>query len=207
LSRLVYLACLLTDVHQAVVRLDYGAGRAPEGVARVVIPPAVALSGASPVVGPHLHSAVGHQPRRAPRMGNHHRKPPWLPEQYHCSRTASIVTCARGDAALRSISPAHLDNGPEGHSPKTEPVVGWPIKSTLRQGELVSNQLECRARAALCVRLAKREPGNRNLWIAEAQNWSRLSTEISWRDWGKKRFRHLGHLAGAVAKRPFSVGR
>jgi len=71
----------------------------------------------------------------------------------------------------------------------------------------MSSQSECSARAALCVRLAKREPGNTNLWMAEAQNWSRLSKEVSWRDWGKKRFRHLGHLAGAVGKRLFSVGR
>jgi hypothetical protein len=41
----------------------------------------------------------------------------------------------------------------------------------------MSSQVECSARAALCVRLAKREPANRILWMAEAENWSRLSKE------------------------------
>jgi hypothetical protein len=37
------------------------------------------------------------------------------------------------------------------------------------------SQLELSARAALCRQLAKREPTNRILWMAEAENWSRLS--------------------------------
>ena len=41
----------------------------------------------------------------------------------------------------------------------------------------MSIQLECSARAALCMRLATREPTNRNLWMAEAEHWSRLSKE------------------------------
>jgi hypothetical protein len=41
----------------------------------------------------------------------------------------------------------------------------------------MSTQLECSARAALCMRLAKREPANRILWMAEAEHWSRLSKE------------------------------
>src|SRR5436309_14346078 len=41
----------------------------------------------------------------------------------------------------------------------------------------MSNQLELSARAALCRELAKREPTNRFLWTAEAENWSRLSNE------------------------------
>jgi hypothetical protein len=41
----------------------------------------------------------------------------------------------------------------------------------------MANQLELRARAALCKQLAKREPTNRVLWMAEAENWSRLSNE------------------------------
>jgi hypothetical protein len=39
------------------------------------------------------------------------------------------------------------------------------------------SQPELNARAALCKQLAKREPENRVLWIAEAENWSRLSNE------------------------------
>ena len=41
----------------------------------------------------------------------------------------------------------------------------------------MASQLELRARAALCKQLAKREPTNRVLWMAEAENWSRLSNE------------------------------
>jgi hypothetical protein len=41
----------------------------------------------------------------------------------------------------------------------------------------MTSQLELSLRAALCRQLAKREPANRTLWIAEAENWSRLSNE------------------------------
>jgi hypothetical protein len=41
----------------------------------------------------------------------------------------------------------------------------------------MASQLELSARAALCKELAKREPTNRVLWMAEAENWSRLSNE------------------------------
>src|SRR5258708_16139076 len=39
------------------------------------------------------------------------------------------------------------------------------------------SQLELNSRAGLCKQLAKREPANRALWMAEAGNWSRLSEE------------------------------
>jgi hypothetical protein len=41
----------------------------------------------------------------------------------------------------------------------------------------MSTQLECSARAALCMKLATREPANKILWMAEAEHWSRLSKE------------------------------
>jgi hypothetical protein len=41
----------------------------------------------------------------------------------------------------------------------------------------MTDQLELNSRAALCRRLAEREPANRTLWMAEAENWSRLSKE------------------------------
>ena len=41
----------------------------------------------------------------------------------------------------------------------------------------MTGQLELNLRAALCRQLAKREPANRALWMAEAENWSRLSKE------------------------------
>jgi hypothetical protein len=39
----------------------------------------------------------------------------------------------------------------------------------------MASQLELAARAALCRQLAEREPANRVFWMAEAENWSRLS--------------------------------
>src|SRR6266481_921485 len=48
------LRCLLADVHQAVVKLDHGTGRALDGVAGcVAIPPTVAVPGATRVIGAH----------------------------------------------------------------------------------------------------------------------------------------------------------
>jgi hypothetical protein len=39
----------------------------------------------------------------------------------------------------------------------------------------MASQLELHSRAALCRQLAKREPENRVLWMAEAESWTRLS--------------------------------
>ena len=39
------------------------------------------------------------------------------------------------------------------------------------------DQSELNSRAALCRKLAQCEPVNRIFWIAEAENWSRLSKE------------------------------
>ena len=49
--------------------------------------------------------------------------------------------------------------------------------NSLRQGAQVTDQSELNSRAALCRKLAQREPANRTLWMAEAENWSRLSKE------------------------------
>ena len=43
----------------------------------------------------------------------------------------------------------------------------------------MTDQLEFDLRATLCRRLAEREPENRILWMAEAENWSRLSKQRS----------------------------
>ena len=43
----------------------------------------------------------------------------------------------------------------------------------------MTDQSEFDSRAALCRKLAQREPANRTLWMAEAENWSRLSRENS----------------------------
>jgi hypothetical protein len=37
------------------------------------------------------------------------------------------------------------------------------------------NQLELHLRAVLCRQLARREPSSKVYWLAEAENWSRLS--------------------------------
>jgi hypothetical protein len=41
----------------------------------------------------------------------------------------------------------------------------------------MADQMEFGLRATLCRQLALREPENRVFWIAEADNWSRLSKE------------------------------
>jgi hypothetical protein len=41
----------------------------------------------------------------------------------------------------------------------------------------MTGQLEFDLRATLCRQLAEREPANRVFWMAEAENWSRLSKE------------------------------
>lgn len=38
-------------------------------------------------------------------------------------------------------------------------------------------QLELSSRAALCRQLARREPRSKIYWLAEAENWQRLSRE------------------------------
>ena len=42
----------------------------------------------------------------------------------------------------------------------------------------MAGQLEFNLRAMLCRQLAKREPENRILWMAEAESWSRLSKDL-----------------------------
>jgi len=39
----------------------------------------------------------------------------------------------------------------------------------------MTDQSELNSRAELCRELAQREPANHIFWIAEAENWSRLS--------------------------------
>jgi hypothetical protein len=60
--------------------------------------------------------------------------------------------------------------------PRTALAVLWR-EFNLRQGMKMASQLELRSRAALCIQLAKREPANRVLWIAEAESWSRQSNQ------------------------------
>jgi hypothetical protein len=41
----------------------------------------------------------------------------------------------------------------------------------------MTEQSELNSRAALCRKLAQREPANRAFWMAEAESWSRQSKE------------------------------
>ena len=50
----------------------------------------------------------------------------------------------------------------------------------------MTDQSELSSRAALCRTLAQREPANRTFWMAEAENWSRLSKEKPHGDDGAK---------------------
>jgi hypothetical protein len=68
----------------------------------------------------------------------------------------------------------------------------------------MSSQLECSARAALCMRIAKREPANRNLWMAEAEHWSRLSKETLCHEaWAEIEAGH-SRMASATPNRTWS---
>ena len=64
----------------------------------------------------------------------------------------------------------------------------------------MASQLELSARAALCRQLAKREPENRAFWMAEAENWSRLSNESFRGEPAQKTVMHIGELASAFHK-------
>jgi hypothetical protein len=45
------------------------------------------------------------------------------------------------------------------------------------QGMVMISHLELSSRAALCRQLARREPNSKVYWMAEAENWLRLSRE------------------------------
>jgi hypothetical protein len=62
----------------------------------------------------------------------------------------------------------------------------------------MASQLELNSRAALCRQLAKREPANQALWMAEAENWSRLSKEKLRGEAGAK-------IGEGAASRPFAL--
>ena len=53
--------------------------------------------------------------------------------------------------------------------------LGIPIRFNLSSSRL--SHVELNSRAALCRQLAKHEPANQAIWMAEAENWLRLSKE------------------------------
>ena len=64
----------------------------------------------------------------------------------------------------------------------------------------MASKLEFSARAALCRELARREPANGVLWMAEAENWSRLSNENFAASQTKLGYRTLAGLRARSAK-------
>ncbi len=58
----------------------------------------------------------------------------------------------------------------------------------------MTSLLEFNARAALCRRFARQEPGSRHIWLAEAERWSRLTKE----DTDQPEGRHLNMSAGHI---------
>jgi hypothetical protein len=65
------------------------------------------------------------------------------------------------------------------------------------------NQSELNSRAELCRKLAQREPANRTFWMAEAENWSRLSREKPRAENSKKiDSGNSGGFARAIGKIP-----
>jgi hypothetical protein len=78
---------------------------------------------------------------------------------------------------VRSTSNVRGDLGHEDNSPENGTCRTMAGSKPLAGGKQMASQLELNARAALCRELAKREPTNRVLWTAEAENWSRLSNE------------------------------
>ncbi len=84
-----------------------------------------------------------------------------------------------GLAGKRATDTARRDNGHKGNSPENVTVVGLPREKLSSQagGAAMTTRLELNLRAALCRQLAKREPANRSLWMAEAEHWLRLSKE------------------------------
>ena len=57
------------------------------------------------------------------------------------------------------------------------PVVDFFREQFAQAGVQMTGQSEFNSRAGLCRKLAQREPANRALWMAEAENWARLSKE------------------------------
>ena len=79
----------------------------------------------------------------------------------------------------------------------------------------MTGHVEFSSRAALCRQLAKREPTNGVLWMAEAANWLRLSNEKRLGDVGTQissgvmaswRMRSLGRLLNSCVSKGSRLG-
>jgi hypothetical protein len=74
--------------------------------------------------------------------------------------------------------------GPSAPGPKwkhlTEIKAATPLQAQIKNSYLggevkMTGLLEFNARAALCRQLAKLEPDSKDIWLAEAERWSRLT--------------------------------
>jgi hypothetical protein len=66
------------------------------------------------------------------------------------------------------------------------------------------NQTELNLRAALCRQLARREPNSKVYWLAEAENWLRLSRKPIYLERTGSKDDPLEQFLAWIAKRPRS---
>ncbi len=102
--------------------------------------------------------------------------------------TGRVPMCPRG-CATPSWPACHPQISGGRHKAANDNGAGWPLIpfpcrrfatgkiSSPAGGAAMTTRLEFKLRAALCRQLAKREPANRSLWMAEAEKWLRLSKE------------------------------
>src|SRR3977135_2665593 len=99
-----------------------------------------------------------------PRSRDHRENRP------RCRRGLRHFVRSQGQMPIRTMANRAI-------VPRTAKVVGLPgLNEPSGRGPMIS-QLEFSSRAALCRKLAKQEPTNRALWMAEAESWLRLSAE------------------------------
>ena len=103
------------------------------------------------------------------------------------------------------VAAARLDIGHWGNSTGQVLVLKYQTNSTLRQGVPMTDQLEFNLRAMLCRQLARREPENRVLWMAEAETWSRLSKKNGRGRAKEKIGSGIAASFGERSDRPFST--
>jgi hypothetical protein len=117
----------------------------------------------------------------------------------HSDDACRCVSCGRGLTQIKGEAAATIakssrrslwsdhrehaqrDNGHRGNSSDRASIVHF-LKAFAKAGVQMIAQSELNSRAALCRKLAQREPANRTFWIAEAEIWSRLSKEKSRND-------------------------
>ena len=103
-----------------------------------------------------------------------------------------------GGVSISSTSPVHWNNGHEGNSSENGSCRKFGRINSPQAGVPMTSWFEFSSRAALCRQLARQEPFNRALWMAEAENWSRLSKKIP----REPRARTTWHFLAILRRRP-----